>query len=374
LNSSRIGSQVAILDLTRTKIHAGCLENAELPAPEKDAEGDQVVATMADVARRAGVTKSTVSHVMNRTRTVSQETVAAVERAMDELGYVPNTLARSLARATTDTVGLAISSISNIYFSDIIQAVEKACTRLGLMVFLADTADDPEQELKLVRALHQRRVDGIILAPSADPKQSAIGYLRENDIPCVLLDRLVSREFDQIGVENTNAVRQLVNHLVWHGHWRIGMLSNQSGLATTLERIDGYRLGLSANGIAWDEALLEAGSGDTAANIQATLRLLDLRDRPTAIVAGNNLSTICAMRAIRERRLRIPQDIALVGFDDFDWADLFEPRLTLIAQPVAQIGEKAARMLVERIADRSLPPRTVRLEPSLVLRESCGRA
>lgn len=330
------------------------------------------MATMADVARRAGVTKSTVSHVINRTRAVSQETVAAIERAMDELGYVPNILARSLARATTDTVGLAISSLSNIYFSDIIQAVEKACTRRGLMVFLADTADNPEQELRLVRGLHQRRVDGIILAPSADPEQGAIRYLRENNIPCVLLDRLVSRDFDQIGVENTNAVRQLVDHLVGHGHRRIGMLSNQSGLATTLERIDGYRLGLMVNGIAWDDALLEIGSDDPAANIKATLRLLDLPDRPTALVTGNNLSTIGAMHGIRERRLRIPQDIALAGFDDFDWADLFEPRLTLIAQPVAQISEMAAAMLVERIAHRNLPPRTIRLEPSLVLRGSCG--
>jgi LacI family transcriptional regulator len=330
------------------------------------------LATMADVARRAGVTKSTVSHVINRTRTVSPETVAAVERAMEELGYVHNTLARSLARATTNTVGLAISSLSNIYFNDMIQSVENACARLGLMVFLADTADDPQQELKLVRALHQRRVDGIILAPSADPEQRAIGYLRENDIPSVLLDRLVSPDFDQVGVENTGAIRQLVDHLVWHGHRRIGMLSNQSGLATTFERIDGYKLGLSTNDLDWDDALLEIGSGDTAANIQATLRLLDLRDRPTAIVTGNNLSTICAMHAIRERRLRIPQDIALVGFDDFAWADLFEPRLTLIAQPVGEIGEMAAKMLVERISDRSLAPRTIRPEPTLVLRQSCG--
>ena len=207
------------------------------------------MATMADVARRAGVTKSTVSHVINRTRAVSQETVAAIEQAMDELGYVPNILARSLARATTDTVGLAISSLSNIYFSDIIQAVEKACTRRGLMVFLADTADNPAQELKLVRAFHQRRVDGIILAPCADPERGAIRYLRENDIPCVLLDRLVSPDFDQIGVENTNAVKQLVDHLAGHGHRRIGMLSNQAGPPP-------HRRGSTAIGLDWRQTTL----------------------------------------------------------------------------------------------------------------------
>jgi LacI family transcriptional regulator len=335
-------------------------------------EGGLTVATMADVARRAGVAISTVSHVVNRTRVVSQETADAVEKVMHELGYVPNSLARSLARATTNTVGLAISSRSNIYFSDIIQAVEKACARLGLMVFLADTADDPEQELELVRALHQRRVDGVILAASGDPEQRAIGYLRENKVPCVLLDRLVSNEFDQVGVENKNSVKQLVDHLVWHGHRRIGMLSNQAGFATTFERIEGFKLGLQANDIPWDDALLEIGSADSAANIQGTLRLLDLPDRPTAIVTGNNLSTIGAMRAMRQRGLRIPADIALVGFDDFEWADLFEPRLTVIAQPCAQIGELAATMLVERIKAPNLPRRTARLKPRLVIRGSCG--
>lgn len=329
---------------------------------------------MADVAQRAGVTKSTVSHVINRTRTVGPDTVAAVERAMAELAYVPNTLARSLARATTNTVGVAISSLSNIYFNDIIVAIENACTRLGLLVFLADTADNPAQELDLVQALHQRRVDGIILAPSADPEQRAIGYLRENGVPCVLVDRLVCDEFDQVGVENTNAMKRLVDHLVWHGHRRIGMISNQGGLATAVERIEGYRQGLAANGIEWEDSLLEIGSDDTAANTQASLRLLDQADRPTAIVAGNNLSTIGAMQAIRDRGLRIPKEIALVGFDDFEWAGLFEPRLTVIAQPVKRIGEVAAAMLVERIKNPRISPRTIRLEPSLIVRGSCGCA
>lgn len=340
--------------------------------PNACAEGNKIVATMADVARRAGVTKSTVSHVINRTRTVSPETIEAVQRAMVELAYVPNTLARSLAMATTNTVGLVISSLTNIYFSDLIVSIENACTRLGLMVFLADPADDPARELELVRALHQRRVDGVMLAPSADPHQSAIRYLRENAVPSVLLDRLVCAEFDQVGVENTNAVKRLVDHLVGHGHRRIGMVSNQMGLMTATERIKGYKLGIESNGIEWKEELLELGRDEMAANVEATRRLLNLADRPTAIITGNNLSTIGALQAVQERHLRVPQDIALVGFDDFQWADLFQPRLTLISQPIKQIGETAANMLVERMADPNRPPRTIRLETSLVIRESCG--
>lgn len=327
---------------------------------------------MADVAQRAGVAISTVSHVINGTRNVSPQTVAAVERAMTELAYVPNTLARSLARATTNTVGLAISSVANIYFSDIIRAVENACTRRGVMVFLADTADDPEMELRAARALHQRRVDGIILAPCCDPGGHALSYLRTNGVPCVLLDRLASRDFDQVGVENKDAVKQLVNHVVGHGHRRIGMLSNQAGLATTVERIDGYKQGLAAHGIAWDDRLLELGSSDPGICRGAARRLLDLPERPSAIITGNNFSTICAMHAIRERGLRVPHDIALVGFDDFEWAEAFEPRLTVMAQPCKQIGEMAAKLLVDRIRDREHPRQTMRLKPTLVIRNSCG--
>jgi LacI family transcriptional regulator len=330
------------------------------------------MATMADVARRAGVALSTVSHVINRTRHVSAETVAAVERAMRELDYAPNTLARSLARARTNTVGLAISTVANVYFADIIQAVENACARLGWMVFLADTVDDPDQELRAVRALHQRRVDGVILAPSPDPDGRAVAYLRRNGIACVLLDRMTDPAMDQVGVENRASVGRLVAHLVEHGHRRIGMLSNQAGLATTFERIEGFKAGLATHGIDWDPSLLEIGSSDRATNRLAALRLLDLPQRPTAMVTGNNFATICMMHAFRERALRVPDDVALACFDDFEWADAFEPQLTVIAQPCRQIGETAADLLAARIADRNTPPRSIQLQPTLVVRHSCG--
>jgi LacI family transcriptional regulator len=154
------------------------------------------VATIADVARQAGVSTSTVSHVINRTRKVDPATASLVERAIAAIGYTPNTIARALARSSSGTVGIAISAISNPYFSDIICAVETECSRLGLMVFLADTQDDPEQEMRVVRALHQRRVDGIILAPAAAPDQQSLKYLLDSKIPCVLVDRLLSRQFD----------------------------------------------------------------------------------------------------------------------------------------------------------------------------------
>ena len=329
------------------------------------------MATIADVAQRAGVSISTVSHVVNRTRFVAPETTRRVLEAIDVIGYTPNTLARSLKRATTSSVGLAMSAISNPYFADLICAIEKECARLGLMVFLSDTEDDPAREVEIVRAFHARRVDGIVLAPSADPA-AALAQVTERKIPCVLVDRLPDPGFDQVGIDNEAAVEALVGHLLAHGHRRIGYVAGQPGLATTLARVGAFRAVLAAAGVAVADGLVEAGCGSTDEAAAAMARLLDRAERPTAVIAGNNLATIGAMRALGARGLAVPRDVSLVGIDDFEWAECFEPRLTLIAQPCAEIGRAAAALLVERIADPDGPRRTLRLVPRLSVRELVG--
>lgn len=330
------------------------------------------MSTIVDVARRAGVSVSTVSHVVNGTRRVNAETAQLVEEAIAFVGFRPNALARSLKRASTDSVGIAMSVISNPYFSDIVCAIEAECARLGLMVFLSDTQDKSAQELKVVQALHQRRVDGIILAPSADPERRALKYLEDSRIPFVLVDRLLSRRFDQVGVQNRSAMQTLVAHLIAHGHKRIAFVAGQSGFSTARERTQGYKAALKAGGLAYDEALLVAASTSTQAAALSTRKLFELADPPTALAAGNNLATIGAMHGLRELGLRVPDDVALVGFDDFEWADYFEPRLTVIAQPCQEIGREAASLLIERITKPDSARRTIRLKPRLVVRTSCG--
>ncbi|MDQ0467770.1 LacI family DNA-binding transcriptional regulator [Labrys wisconsinensis] len=329
------------------------------------------MATIVEVARLAGVSVSTVSHVVNRTRYVAPATARLVTEAIADIGYQPNTIARSLKTASTSSVGLAISAISNPYFSDIICAVEAECARLGLMVFLSDTQDDPDTELAVVQALHRRRVDGVILAPSAAP-QRTLDHLHASRVPCVLIDRLPDARFDQVGVDNAGAMRLLVDHAVAFGHRRIGFVAGHPGFATTLERIEGFRAALAAHGLAFDPATVATGSATTAAAAAAAHALLSLPSPPSLIVTGNNLATIGAMRAIRERGLAVPADLSLVGLDDFEWADCFEPRLTLVAQPCEEIGRQAAALLVERIARPDGPRQTVRLPPALRPRASCG--
>ncbi len=163
------------------------------------------MATMADVARLAGVSTATVSHVLNGTRPVNATTIAAVKDAIARAGYTPNSLARSLARASSSTIGVAVSAITNHYFSDVVGAVEAACSRRNFMMLLADTHDDPEHQFRVVRELHQRRVDGIILAGVSDNGEEVSQYLRMNRVAAVMIDRFIGDEFDQVGVENVRA-------------------------------------------------------------------------------------------------------------------------------------------------------------------------
>ena len=330
------------------------------------------MATIADVARGAGVSVSTVSHVVNGTRRVAPATAMAVQAVIDAVGFRPNALARSLKTASTQSVGIAISAITNPYFTDIICAIESECARLGMMVFLSDTQDDPTRELAVVIALHQRRVDGVILAPSADPEGRALAYLSEVRLPCVLVDRTPDPSFDQVGVNNRESMRELVEYVAGLGHRRIGYVGGHPGFQTTVERIAGYRDSLKRIGLAFDNRFLVTGNATTDDAAAATHALLSLPDPPTAVVTGNNMATIGAMRAIRLRGLHVPGDISIVGFDDFEWADCFEPRLTLVAQPCEEIGKRAASLLMERIAAPLGRRRSIRLDASLRLRDSCA--
>jgi LacI family transcriptional regulator len=249
-------------------------------------------------------------------------------------------------------------------------AVEAECARLGLMVFLADTQDDAQKELAVIRALHQRRVEGIIFAPSAEPAQ-ALDYLLNGGPPCVLVDRMADRRFDQVGVDNVNAMDVLVEHILFKGHRDIAFVAGQRGFATTIERIAGFQAALEARGIEIPVESIVMASATTAEASQAAHHLLTQPQPPSVIVTGNNLATIGVMRAIRELGLTVPDDVSVVGFDDFEWADLFEPRLTLVEQPCAELGRQAAALLIERIAAPNGPRRSVRLPAILNVRASC---
>ncbi|MFB7634184.1 LacI family DNA-binding transcriptional regulator [Streptomyces sp. NPDC056149] len=327
--------------------------------------------TMVDVARRAGVSVATVSHVVNGTRPVRPDTRAAVLAAIEELGYTHNTLARSLVTSRTRSIGLAVSAISNPYFTEILQGVEAGALEAGYSLLIADPHDDPRHERKVAQLLHERRVDGMIVAPSAEPAEM-VDYVTKRRVPTVFLDRLVGDDFDQVCAESTDPVRQLVGHLADLGHTRIGLVAGLPGLSTTTERVQGYRAGLRERGLPFAPELLAGGNSEAEGAQDATRHLLAAPEPPTAIITANNAMTIGALQALRALGREVPRDIALACFDDFSWADLFTPRLTAIAQPSRELGAAAVRLLLERLQAPDRPPRTVRLPCTFVHRTSCG--
>src|SRR5215213_7856356 len=327
---------------------------------------------MADVARLAGVSVTTVSHVVNGTRPASERATRAVHAAIERTGYRPNTIARALARGGTQSLGLAISGLSNPYFMDVVAAVEQAAGRAGHTLLLGDTREDPEHELRIVRALAERQVDGLLLAPSVGALEHTLPYLESTGVPVVLLDRFLDVPLDQVGCDNEQPTARLVEHLTDLGHRRIAMAIGIPGLSTTEERVRGYRMALERAGLAFDPGLLAEGGSQRDQAHEAMHALLDLPEPPTAVVSGNNFMTIGLLRAISERGLSVPEDIALVAFDDFEWADLFHPRLTVIRQPTTDLGSRAVELLLSRLADPSRPIRSERLEATFVHRDSCG--
>ena len=328
---------------------------------------------MADIALISGVSVTTISHVVNKTRSVSPETERAVLAAIAETGYMPDNVVRTLRRVGSQTVGLAMSMMSNPYFGDVVRGIETAATRSDYSLLLAETHDDVASELRAVSDLLSRRVEAIILAPSADPVR-ALQHAEHQGVPVVLIDRFMNADLDQIGVENIEPTAGLVDHLCSIGHRRIGMVSGRPGLSTTEERTVGFRQGLRRNRLRFYSDYLVSGDSDDETAEQALLQLLSLPKPPTAIVVGNNRMTIGVMRAARDARVRIPEDLAIVSFDDFEWADLFHPSLTAVAQPTKAMGEQALQLVLSRLADPSTPTRRVVMRSQFVHRESCGCA
>ena len=240
-----------------------------------------------------------MSHVINGTRHVSETTTArTVHATIDALGYRPNAVARSLARASTNAVGVVMAMSSNRYFTDIVCAVERACRELGQVVLLVDSRDDPTVELEAVRELHQRRVDGIVLAPAVDPERRTLRYLVEQRLPCVVVDRVIDAELDQVGVTNDGIDARAggvpdrpgapARRASWAASPGLSHLDRPSGGAIASRSRGG--------GIPVDESLIEPGNASADAAALAAGRLLRLDPRPSAIVAGNNLSMIGTMR------------------------------------------------------------------------------
>lgn len=331
------------------------------------------MATMHDVARLAGVSQSTVSHYLNGTRPVHPDTRRAIQDAIDRTGYVHDALARSLRTGRSHTIGLAITAITNPYFGALVRLIEERVADAGRTVLLVDTGDQPDRELDAIQQLLRHRPEAVLLAP-ATADSPGLDLLVRRGVPTVLVDRVlpeVPGHVDAIGVHNREPMQRLVGHLAELGHRSIALLASLPDIPTTVERVKGYHEGLATvDGAAPPN--VRHTSLDEDETVSALDELFAAPTPPTAIIGGNNQATIAVMRWLRTHDLEVPDDVSVVSFDDFEWADLFHPRLTAIRQPIDELAERTAELLETRLADPEGPSRVVRLDAELVVRDSAA--
>jgi len=328
--------------------------------------------TLRDVARHAGVSIGSVSTVINNTAPVSPALRAKVLLAIEELGYVPDAVARSLKMGRTRTIGLILPDITNPHFAAIASAIEIACDAAGYSLLLCNTMDNPTKELRDLRLMRTQRVDGVILVPGAGDADYVGELKRAVSVPVVLIDRtLPGFDFDAVVLDNRAASHGLVDYFVRSGHRRIGIVIGPPAISIAEERLDGYLQGLADHGIDVEPAYIARGSFQPEPDYHATARLLALRQRPTAILSTSNHTTIGVMKALLDKGFRCPIDISVAGIDDFVWATAFSPKMTVMAQPIAEMGRLAAQRLFSRISGTLEGPAEVLVSaPALLVRES----
>jgi len=332
------------------------------------------MATIKDIALKANVSTATVSAVINSSAYVSPALKDRVTRALSEVDYHPDEVARSLKKKRTKTLGVIISDITNPFFTAVVRGVEDAANSVGYAVMLCNTDESAEKEAVYIRILKTRRIDGVILA-TASVGESYSEKFERYGIPVVFVNRVPSEPcIDAVVLNNFSGSFEAVSYLCELGHTRIGVITGLSNKSTTIERLKGYKEALLARGLTVEEELIRKSDSRTNGGYENALELLKLENRPSAIFVTNNLMTVGAMKAVIESGLGCPSDISIVGFDDFDWANVFSPRLTTVSQPTYEMGKLSVELLVEKIEGKTTEePRKITLEPKLIIRESCAK-
>ena len=330
------------------------------------------MASLQEVAHRAKVSIATVSRVLNKSDKVVPETRAVVEQALRDLGYRPSRVARRLRmnNGHAHLVGLIIPDIQNPFYAEIARGVEDAAYANQYALLLCNSDENLEKERFYLDVMRSESVDGIVLPPFSETDDAVIEMVKTG-MPVVCVDRSLSNaKTDLVEVDNYRGAVEAVNHLLDRGHKSIGLIEGRTQVSTSRERRRGYVDALGARGIALRKDLIREGDFKQESGRVLTNELLDLRKPPTALFVVNNLMTVGALSALHQRGLRVPQDVALVGFDDIPWAEALDPPPTVVRQPAYDVGVQAMELLLKRIVEPTRPAVTVRLLPELIIRRS----
>ena len=329
--------------------------------------------TIPDVAALAGVSVATAARVLGGYGSTSPAVREKVTAAAATLGYRRNSLARSMITGRTHTIGLVVADIENPFFARAARGVADVAHKAGYEVLLVNSDEDPATERAAVRTLSERQVDGLIIAPASSAEAGHLVELRARHTPVVLLDRtLPGLDVDAVIVDNERAARRAVEHLTGLGHRRIALLTSQGLIHTNQARLSGYLQGLEAAGATPSDELIRMAQYTREAAVREAEIVLGLPDPATAIFTTDNLMSLGAYEGAQRARRAVPDEVSLIGFDDLEWTTIVRPPLTVVVQPVYELGAAAATRLFARLSGDDGPPETVTLATTFAIRSSTG--
>lgn len=332
------------------------------------------MANIRDVAKRAGVAPITVSRVINDSGYVSQEKRERVEAAIAELGYVPNSLARSLRFKKTKTIALILTDVTNPFWTTVARGVEDAASERGFNVILCNTDESEAKQANYLNVLLQKQVDGFILVPARSTAESVV-QIQKHGTAVVVLDRTVPySEVDLVRGDSEEGAYQLIRLLLDLGHRDIAVLSGPKKVSTAVDRVAGYRRAMAEVGLKTNGALVYHGEYIQAGGYEMMQEVLGRQPRPSAVFAANNFIAIGAIKALYDAGLRVPEDMAVVAFDDIPDNLVIEPFLTVVAQEGYEMGRCATDLLLDRLSSQesSMAYQEIVLPTKLVIRQSSG--
>ncbi len=330
-------------------------------------------ATIKDVASLSGVSTATVSHVLNGTKNISAKVQEQVYRAIDQLQYQPNNIAKSLRVQKTRTIGVMISDITNPFFSLVVKAIENEFALYKYNVLLCNTDQNSAKEKMYLDILLGKRVDGLIVS-SASGEGEHFQNLNGVDIPVVFLNRYPDKVYSaSIVTDNFKGAYMATAHLIDHGYSSIAVIAGPQNIMTGRDRLSGYTKALEDHGLPYREQWVVIGDFEIESGYKAMETLLRSDPKPQAVFVSNNQMTLGAYKYLKENGVAIPRDLAVVGYDDAVWGTVVEPPLTTIRQPSEELGKCAAKHIMDYInGEKTIEKGITYLEPELILRQSCG--
>lgn len=331
------------------------------------------MATIKDVAKMAGVSTTTVSHVINKTRFVAKETEEAVMQAIKSLKYSPSAVARSLKVNTTKSIGMIVTTSESPYFAEIIHAVEDHCYRQGYSLFLCNTQNDPEKIKNHVEMLTKKRVDGLLVMCSEYTQHSLDVLSGFSSVPMVVMDWGPNADTDIIEDNSFNGGYIATKHLIDCGHKAIGLIAGELDKTTARTRYEGFVKAMNEANLPIHENWIMEGFFEPEDGYECMNRILVQDNLPTAVFCCNDVMALGAISAITEKGLRVPDDISIIGYDNIHSSRFYAPPLTTIHQSKSRLGAQAVNLLFERIANKdndSHEKHRIAIHPELVLRKS----